>query len=274
MIIRRGKNDPVALTERVAGAFLRAGIRMQTEPWLREKLGARADALFPQSDQPCEGIVAVGGDGTLLRANQRAIEWGVPLLGVNAGHIGFLVEGELDGLEELASRLAADEYRLERRMMLEAKHSGGKRAVALNDVVISRGGNARLIVINAYVDQDLIGRFTADGLIVATPTGSTGYSLSAGGPIVCPEVDCLLISPICAHSLQHRPVITAATQRIRIELETGQRAQLEVDGQRIGELRGGECIEISKAPEEAQLIRMEDRSFFRLIRHKLSEWSC
>jgi NAD+ kinase len=146
----------------------------------------------------------------------------------------------------------------------------------LNDVVVSRGGSARLIAVKASVDQELVGRYIADGLIVSTPTGSTGYSLSAGGPIVCPDVDCIVLSPICAHSLQHRPVVSSSKQTIVLELdfEPQRQAQLSIDGQEPILLQGGQKVTIVRSPRDAQFIRLEPKGFFQLIRFKLSEWSC
>jgi len=141
-------------------------------------------------------------------------------------------------------------------------------------VVVSRGGYARLIGMDAYVDQDLVGHFIADGLIVSTPTGSTGYSLSAGGPIICPEVECMLLTPVCAHSLQHRPVITSATQTVSIRLTDDVRVMVSVDGQEAFMMHANETLTVTRASRPARFIRLENRSFFSTIRIKLSEWSC
>lgn len=271
LVMHRTKPNVEELAQAVTLAFRREGFAVQAEPWLRERVGEKR--LFDEPVRPAEAIVAVGGDGTLLRANQEAVAAGVPLLGINVGHIGFLVEAELCQLAEAARRLKTGEYAIERRMMLEAARENGQRFTALNDVVVSRGGYTRLIAMEARVDGDLIGRYVADGVIVSSPTGSTGYSLSAGGPIVCPQVDCMLITPICAHSLQHRPVVTGAEQTITLLLEQELQAQLEIDGQRAGTLGGGERITLSRARQQAQLIRFGEPSFFTRIRYKLSEWS-
>ena len=150
----------------------------------------------------------------------------------------------------------------------------GRRSYALNDVVVSRGGYARLIGMDAFVDNDLVGHFIADGLIVSTPTGSTGYSLSAGGPIICPEVECMLLTPVCAHSLQHRPVITSAAQTVSIRLGDASQAMVSVDGQENFTLLAGQTLTVTRASRPARFIRLEPRSFFSTIRIKLSEWSC
>ena len=172
----------------VAEKLHKAGIRVCAEPWLFERMRHAGMQVFDSCESSgCEAILSVGGDGTLLRANSLSMQLDLPLLGVNIGRVGFLAELEMDQLEKAFEKLAGDEYTIQERMMLKLS-LGDQTAYALNDVVVSRGGYARLIGMDAYVDQDLVGHFIADGLIVSTPTGSTGYSLSAGGPIICPEV--------------------------------------------------------------------------------------
>ena len=146
---------------------------------------------------------------------------------------------------------------------------------ALNDVVLSRGGRPRLTTINAWVDDELSGRYVADGVIVATPTGSTGYSLSAGGPIVSPGVDCMVITPICAHTLQHRPTVVHGGAGIILELLPGdmQTASLQVDGQSCMELSSGMRAVIRKDERPVRLIRLKRQQFFQLVRDKLTEWT-
>ena len=157
-------------------------------------------------------------------------------------------------------------------MMLRAA-VGDREEFALNDVVLSRGGYARLIGVNVWVDGDQVGPFIADGLIVSTPTGSTGYSLSAGGPLVCPEVECMVLTPICAHSLQHRPVITSAAQTITIELDGDHDAMMAVDGREPIRFSKGQTLTITRSKHAARFIRLGPKSFFNTIRIKLSEWS-
>ena len=231
MLMHQRKPDTLQLAVEVTEAFASAGIVVSAEEWLLEKLGERGSALF--TDVPpaqCDAIIAVGGDGTLLRANALAMQLDLPLLGINIGRVGFLTEVELDQLSHACELLANDTYQIEERMMLEASIDG-HLSLALNDVVVSRGGYSRLIGMDARVNGELAGHYVADGLIVSTPTGSTGYSLSAGGPLVCPEVECMLLTPICAHSLQHRPIVTSAGQTITIQLTEERDAMISIDGQ-------------------------------------------
>ncbi|MEG1775429.1 MAG: NAD(+)/NADH kinase [Clostridia bacterium] len=276
LVMHQRKPNVVALTEQIVSTFHRAGMSVTAEPWLEERMGERAGALFAHAAPACcEAIVSVGGDGTLLRSNMLSVTYNLPLIGVNVGTLGFMAEVELQGLDAACARLAADEYTIEERMMLKAE-LGGRALLALNDVVLSRGAYSRLIGLNAYVGEEPIGRYIADGLIVSTPTGSTGYSLSAGGPIVSPEVECMLLTPICAHSLQHRPVITSAAQRVSVQLdrEHAPKALVCIDGRQSYELTADQTLVITRAERKAQFIRLEPRSFFSMIRYKLSEWSC
>ncbi|MDD6040820.1 MAG: NAD(+)/NADH kinase [Clostridia bacterium] len=258
----------------VAEKLHKAGIRVCAEPWLFERMQHAGMQVFDSCESSgCEAILSVGGDGTLLRANSLSMQLDLPLLGVNIGRVGFLAELEMDQLEKAFEKLAGDEYTIQERMMLKLS-LGDQTAYALNDVVVSRGGYARLIGMDAYVDQDLVGHFIADGLIVSTPTGSTGYSLSAGGPIICPEVECMLLTPVCAHSLQHRPVVTSALQTVVIRLTETVQAMVSVDGQEIFTLHANQALTVTRASRPARFVRLEPRSFFSTIRIKLSEWSC
>lgn len=258
----------------IAEKLHKAGIRVCAEPWLFERMQHAGMQVFDSCESSgCAAILSVGGDGTLLRANSLSMQLDLPLLGVNIGRVGFLAELEMDQLEKAFEKLAGDEYTIQERMMLKLS-LGDQTAYALNDVVVSRGGYARLIGMDAYVDQDLVGHFIADGLIVSTPTGSTGYSLSAGGPIICPEVECMLLTPVCAHSLQHRPVVTSASQTVVIRLTEAVQAMVSVDGQEIFTLHANQALTVTRASRPARFVRLEPRSFFSTIRIKLSEWSC
>jgi len=267
------REDRKTIAGQIVSILHAEGISVSTEPWLAKSLSGK-----PGLDQEAapDFVIAVGGDGTFLTAVQTALQLNIPVLGVNIGHIGFLIEITLDQLPAMCKRLQSGDYAVESRMMLDVLRKGEIIRTALNDVVISRAGYARLITVKASVENDLVARYMADGLIVSTPTGSTGYSLSAGGPIVCPEVECILLSPVCPHSLQHRPVVAGASQVITVELdcEPEQRVQLDVDGKIVCKLNTCESITIQRSEKTAKLIRFGTESFFHRIRDKLSEWSC
>ena len=267
------REDRKAIAERIASLLRAEDMIIDAEPRLREALDGQVK--FDAVSAP-DFVIAVGGDGTFLTAVQTALRMDIPVLGVNIGHIGFLIEIDIEQLPAICKRLKTGDFNIENRMMLDVVRGGHTVATALNDAVISRAGYARLITVKASVADELVARYKADGLIVSTPTGSTGYSLSAGGPIVCPEVDCILLSPVCPHSLQHRPVVAGASQEITVELDCDpkQKVQLDVDGAMICKLDTCESITVRRSEKTAKLIRFNAQSFFHRIRDKLSEWSC
>ncbi|MBR4711560.1 MAG: NAD(+)/NADH kinase [Clostridia bacterium] len=243
----------------------------------REILTAAGVQVTPDPDgagEATDAVVALGGDGTMLRAAQTAAALDIPLLGINLGNVGFLAEVEADGLAEALRRLLDGDFTEESRSLLSVR-AGEREWLALNDAVLTRGGYARLIRVQAQVDGAWAGEYRADGLIVATPTGSTGYSLSAGGPIIAPGVDCMLITPICPHSLQHRPIVVPGASRVTLSIpgqDPGE-ALLQIDGQSRCSLRGGDRVHIERAGGRVRLIRMRGRGFFDLVHQKLTEWS-
>ena len=227
-----------------------------------------------------DAVFVFGGDGTVLRALDSYVDCDIPMLGVNLGRMGFLLETEPDELADALDRLKRGDYEIERRMMLRVEGvCGGKpvSAYATNEVSISRGLSQRMIAMDAYVGNTLVDHYIADGLVLASPTGSTAYSLSAGGPIVSPAVSCFLLNPICPHSLQSRPIVLSSKEivRLRIEMkEMREGIQLAVDGQVVREMHNHEEITVIRSPHDALLIRFsKDRNYFSLLKDKLSQWS-
>ena len=270
-IMVHGRREDAVCQAKKAAAYLQSrGVTVVAEDDAAPILGVPS---FSQA-HGADVIVTLGGDGTILRGAQYALRWDAALLGINMGRVGFLAEVEPEAIEQALDAVVRGEYRLERRPVLEVQ-SGGKTWYALNDVVISRGGYSRLITIDALVDGDSTGRYVADGLIVATPTGSTGYCLSAGGPVVSPKVDCMVITPICAHTLQHRPCVVHGGAHIRLQLraEEVQSASLEVDGQTCMDLHAGMTVDVRKDQRALRLIRMRESRFFQTVRDKLTEWT-
>ncbi len=221
-----------------------------------------------------ELLLSFGGDGALLAAAREAIRWDIPLMGVNLGTVGFLTEEEPARLEAALEEILSGRYTLEERELLSAELPGHEPALALNDVVVSRGGYARLIKVGCRVNGEEYGTFMADGMIVATPTGSTGYSLSAGGPIVEPGTDCMLITLICAHSLQRHSSVVSSRSEVRLTLQADrvQSALLQIDGQSVANLHAGDEVTIRTSEQRIRLLRLHPSRFFTLIRRKLSEW--
>ncbi|MEW6724381.1 MAG: NAD(+)/NADH kinase [Bacillota bacterium] len=219
-------------------------------------------------------IIVLGGDGTLLNVAKKAAAAESPILGVNLGHLGFLTEIELPDLFSSLERVVNGRYLIERRMMVEAevRRQGRQtdRFLALNEVVISKGPFARLINLETYVDDNLVASYPGDGLIVATPTGSTAYSFSAGGPIVSPSIDVLVITPICPHSFYARSVIVSRDETVRVQVRASHReTMITIDGQRGYYLRPEDEIVVRRSQEEVRLIRLEGWSFYDVLRRKL-----
>lgn len=218
-------------------------------------------------------LICFGGDGTILHASKAATRAGVPVLGVNIGTMGFMAELESSELK-LLSRLAQDDYTVEERMMLHvrAEHEGKVllEEEALNDAVITKGAVARIIQMTVSCDHMQIMSFGGDGVIVCTPTGSTAYSMSAGGPIVEPTAQNIVITPICAHDMQTKAVVTGAQRVITVEIgRIGRKsAFLSVDGGRALRLNTGDTVTITRSPYVTQLAHLSDRSFFEIINNK------
>ena len=218
-------------------------------------------------------LICFGGDGTILHASKAATRADVPILGVNIGTMGFIAELE-SGELSLLSRIAAGEYTVERRRMLEVTvHRGGaevQKEICLNDAVITNGAVARVVRMAVYCDDVLAMEFGGDGVIVATPTGSTAYSLSAGGPMVEPDARVMVITPICAHDIRTRPIVAADDRVVTIKLDSfGKRsAYLSVDGGRAMRLGAGDTVRVARATVETKLVRVKQRSFYEIVGSK------
>lgn len=275
LVMHQRKPDTVSIIQQIVDEMTKSGLQPIAEPWLSSVLPEGFSALqYAHEPAQCDAILAIGGDGTFLRANKLALHFDLPLLGLNLGTVGFLSEVEWEQLGTAFHCLAEGHYTIENRMLLEAR-IGEKRFLALNDIVLSRGGYARLIGLNVSLEGERLDPYIGDGLILSTPTGSTGYSLSAGGPIVHPKLECIIVTPICCHSLQHRPVVTSSSQTITIELDDNhnQTAQVDVDGQQAVFLSYGEKLLITRSRKTARLIHLNPHDFFSTIRIKLAEWS-
>ena len=219
-------------------------------------------------------LVCFGGDGTILHAAKDANAFGVPILGVNLGSVGFMAELEQSELSML-SKLAAGKYTTESRMMLDvAVRRDGKvifSDIALNDAVLTKGAVARVLELEVYADKALMVRFSADGVIVATPTGSTAYSMSAGGPIVEPTAENMIVTPICPHALSARSVILGRERVVSLKMGrlTRKTAYLSVDGGKAVRLSGGDTVELRVSKSKTRLVRVTGRSFYDILSQKL-----
>lgn len=218
-------------------------------------------------------LLVLGGDGTLLSMARLVGDLGVPILGVNLGGLGFLAALTVDELYPALESLLRDELVIEERMMLVATVSRqGERLAeyaALNDMVITKSAMSRIIRLEVAVDGELATGYRADGLIISTPTGSTAYCLSAGGPIVYPTMDAVVLTPICSHTLTNRPIVLPASLRIEVTLATDQDVMLTADGQVGFALKRWDTVEIRRASARTRLLRPPHKNFFSVLRTKL-----
>ncbi len=229
------------------------------------------DAVLDCSDM----IVCLGGDGTFLKAARKIYKRDLPILGINLGNLGFLTEIDKDAIPHAMGHIFRGDYQVEGRMMLDVEiHRAGCDVVtdvALNDAVISRGAISRILHVKTYINDAFVDSFPGDGLIVSSPTGSTAYSLSAGGPIVEPDTELIIITPICPHILYSRSFITNAGSTVTAIVDENfqHNAMVTVDGQEGYEIRGGDSVRIRKSAFSIKLIRINSRDFFNVLRTKI-----
>lgn len=222
-----------------------------------------------------ELVVVLGGDGTLISTARTIGELDIPILGVNLGSLGFLTEIALDELYPALEKCLAGDYRVSERLMLQAVVERGGVELAshlvLNDVVINKGALARIVDLTTTVNCHELTTFKADGLIISTPTGSTGYSLSAGGPIINPAMNCIVITPICPHTLTNRPLVIDAEAAVTVTVKSldDEDIYLTLDGQVGVELKSGDVIHVRRSAHSARLIMSEERDYFAVLRTKL-----
>ena len=220
-----------------------------------------------------DAAIVLGGDGTMLRAARDLGGYPTPLVGINLGTLGFLTEIEVSNVCQALERLWIDDYFVEKRMMIEGAVNGDTYH-ALNDIVISRAGFSRIIGLNIYVNDELLETYEADGVIVATPTGSTGYNLSAGGPIISPKSKAIVVTPISPHSLMAKSVVFDSTDEVRIEIVKKRKTQdteaiVSFDGSDNAGLSAGDSVTAKMSSREITLIKMYDVNFYKILRDKI-----
>ena len=216
-------------------------------------------------------VITIGGDGTLLKASRFYAPKNVPILGINLGRLGFLAQANTDEIEASVLKLINNEYRIESRMMLSAYND---RVLALNDIVIKGDTFSRTSKLFLYINGKVVCDYLADGIIISTPTGSTAYTLSAGGPVLVPGLDAMVIVPICAHTLTARPLVIPASEEIKItSCNTCSRLKMSADGQDTIDISADDCVVIKKSKTEAKLVILEkeNNGFYAVLREKL-QW--
>lgn len=222
-----------------------------------------------QPDGKIDYLFALGGDGTMLRAVREAAELDVPLMGINLGGLGFLTAFQSTELEAALEDLNHKRIRVEERMLIHVRWKK-EEFFALNDTTFNMSSDARVIELSTYVNGEFLTRFTGDGLVVSTPTGSTAYSLAAGGPILYPDIEGILLTPICPHALSARPVVVPAQQEVTVQVGyKNPTVVLTIDGQERRLLSTGDKVTFIKAQRHALIVMPKNVSFFQILRHKM-----
>jgi len=261
-----------AFVERLQEAQARVLYAAESAEFLKLAASEKTAALS-ELGHWCDVVVAFGGDGTLLTTACEVGASGVAILGVNLGSLGFLAEVKVEEIRETVQDLITGHYVIIERMVLAVRvHAADqiKNYWALNDVVVDKGTSARLILIDALVDGDYLNTYRSDGLIISTPTGSTAYSLSAGGPLLMPVMQAIIVTPICPHSLTVRPIVLSADSVLTISTRGKEKpVQVNIDGQNRFTIRAGDWLEISKANYKVKWVSSNQRDFFSILRTKL-----
>jgi NAD+ kinase len=248
------------------------GVSLSFEDSLRDMAGRDAPVIVPDE---VDAMLTLGGDGTLLRAARIVEQHPAPILGINLGRLGFLTCCPADKLEVALRRFVAGEHVVEPRMTLDARVQdilGVERARwrALNDVVLHKGGFARVVTMRVRANGETVARYAADGVVLATPTGSTAYNLSAGGPVVFPTLETILVTAVSAHTLAIRPLVLPPTSQVVVQAEDGPDELLvTVDGQVGATFAVGEALVVQRSPYPVQIVRFPEGSFFATMREKL-----
>ncbi len=254
--------------------------------WLRRKekivlVGSSSGEYFHEGAQPIDEQIAagadlvlvLGGDGTMLRAARLVEERSVPILGVNLGGLGFLTESTIETMYDSLEKIFAQEFYVDHRLRLQGliRHKNGEQEqrTALNDAVISKGISGRMIATSIQVDKQFVTTLRGDGLIIASPTGSTAYSMSAGGPILEPSLETLVLTPISPHTLTHRPLLVPSQVSLEIELTSHEGGTVTFDGQIGIAMEHEDTLTISASPHRTRLIRFPDRTYYDVLRNKL-----
>lgn len=244
----------------------------------------RPDGQYKYTDardipKDVDGVLVLGGDGTLLQAARDLVERSIPLLGINMGTLGYLAEIEHTSITPALDKLIDDDFSIESRMLLQgtALHQGRRllRDIALNDIVIRRNGKLRVLDFNIYVDDVFLTSYSADGIIVSTPTGSTGYNLSAGGPIVAPQASLILLSAVAPHTLNSRSIVLPDNVEIAIEISAKHDTDMDgaeatFDGDTSVRMNSGDRIVITRSDRKAQMIKTKNTSFLEILRLKMA----
>lgn len=274
LIVHTDKPDALRFTREAVEWLQEHGLQVHLEPDIARALDMPScesdEATLCQSDL----LLAVGGDGTILRASHLAAPRGIPILGVHLGRFGFIAQIKPQELHTAIARVQAGDYVVEKRLMVRAvAYRRGEPicdALALNDVVVTKGAVARMITLQTFVNDTSLATYSADGVVVATPTGSTAYSLSAGGAIVDPACEVLLLTPICAHTLSARPLVLPADKQVKVVVTADDGDfHLQADGGETVRLQSGDEVRVFRAEERTHLVVFDPDEFYTKLRDRL-----
>jgi len=274
IVVKQKNIDAVNLAKEMIERFDQSEIDFYSDTHSAELLNCRGIDWSNSSAKNLNCVLVIGGDGTILSVARQVAHLSIPVLGINMGRLGFLAEVNPLYYVDALKNLINGNYTIEERTMLEAEvfknDKDPQKLIALNDIVISKNSFARLLRFNVFVNEEHFGTFQADGAIVASPTGSTAYSLSAGGPLVYPGLDVMLVTPICAHVLSARPLVVAGNDVIRIELDSSHSdIAITADGQDNIKLNEHDIILVKKAPYKTRFIKVENKSFYGVLKDRL-----
>lgn len=269
LVTNDGKDIGLRITKRIKGMLEDAG---KTCVLCRKDNQNRILCSSVPKEVDC--VVVVGGDGTLIEAARILYGREIPILGVNMGTLGYLTEVETGQIEEAVEQMLKGDFTLERRMMLKGTFGDGKEDTALNDIVVTRKGFLRVIHFNIYVNGELLNSYEADGIIISTPTGSTAYNFSAGGPVVEPTASMFVITPICSHALNMGSIVLSCEDEIVVEVGQGKNHSREevymaFDGADMFSLYTGDSVRIRRADFGTQLVKLSKISFLEILRRKM-----
>jgi NAD+ kinase len=276
LVVNKEKDEEHHITARISGYLKAHGASCVVADGMDFITLSRNEKLDIIGEAGC--ILVLGGDGTLLSVASATEDIDIPLFGINLGTVGFLTEGELANIEPVLDRLLKDEFSIEERMMIQGRIIKNGRLVrekgSLNDIVVTRAGFSRLIGLNVYVNGGLLDTYEADGVVVATPTGSTGYNLSAGGPIVSPYASLIVVTPVSPHSLTSKSIVLSGNDKITIEIVKKRKTQdteaiVSFDGGTGTPLAAGDIVEIEQMAHITKLIKANDINFYEILRNKL-----
>lgn len=278
IITNKEKDIDLLITKKIVAYIEKAG-KTATLSSVSSVTEEKEAILLPEN---IDCAIVLGGDGTIIQTANDLMTHDIPILGVNLGTLGFLAEIEEHNVEEALDRLFREDYRIENRIMIEgdilrkSNQEGKEHSIgyALNDVVITRKGFSRIISLGIYVNEELVDNFLGDGVIISTPTGSTAYNLSAGGPIIIPKASVMVITPICPHSLSPRSVVVSAEDTIKVVVGKSKKTQeaeaiATFDGNKVIDLGTDDSVIIKKAKYNTKLIKLSRTGIYEILRSKL-----